>query len=71
MKAGATGKYPDGKLGQNDEGELVIAISLLDGNHIRIEFGKSITWMAMNRNEAVGFTQALMNAIHILDRGMF
>ena len=58
-KVGATGRYPQGKLNDTDEGELTMAITR-DGDVIRIGFGKPVAWLAMSPEEAVGLAQLLM-----------
>ena len=58
-KVGATGRYPQGKLDESDEGELTLAVTRT-GDVIRIDFGKSIEWIAMSPEDAAGFAQLLM-----------
>jgi hypothetical protein len=41
-----TDKYPFGKLNKNDEGALDMAIGV-EGNTVRIDFGKPVAWFAM------------------------
>jgi hypothetical protein len=59
QRIGATGNYPQGKLHDDDEGELTMAVSRT-GNIVRIDFGKSLQWIAMSPEEAVGLAQILM-----------
>jgi hypothetical protein len=49
---GATGEFPEGKLTEDDEGELKMAIGH-NGNLVFINFGKPIKWMGMNPSEAL------------------
>ena len=58
-KLGATGKFPQGKLNQDDEGELRLAVSSA-GDLVRIDFGKAITWLAMPPDEAIEFGKILI-----------
>lgn len=43
-KLGATGKFPEGKINQDDEGELQLGIKIIDGR-IVINFGKPVAWL--------------------------
>jgi hypothetical protein len=58
---GATGKFPEGKLNHNDEGEIALGITTKDGK-IVMDFGKPTHW--------IGFTkeQALMIASSLIER---
>jgi len=58
MNLGATGKYPNGKLGPNDQGELRAAMAVVD-DKIVIDFGTPITWTAMTAEQALQFAGAL------------
>lgn len=49
--AGATGRFPDGKLLPDDEGELNVHCFTSQGR-IVLKFGKSITWVSMRPHEA-------------------
>lgn len=49
---GATGNYPAGKLNDNDQGGLTGAITV-EGDRIILNFGKSVTWVAMTKQEAI------------------
>jgi hypothetical protein len=57
MKLGATSDFPDGKLGNDDEGEVTARVRLSHGR-LWIDFGKEITWLGLGRKEA-----ALLGAI--------
>ena len=56
---GATGEFPDGKLNENDEGGLQMAIFTKDENLI-IEFGKPVHWLGMSKAEAKEFARAIL-----------
>ena len=58
-KSGATGRFPDGKLNEKDEGEIRTAIGVVDGNVV-IDFGTPVTWMAMPPGQAIEIANALM-----------
>jgi hypothetical protein len=51
MKLGATGDYPIGKLSDDDEGGLMMGITVEDKRLI-INFGKSLTWIGMDKETA-------------------
>ena len=43
---GATGEYPHGSLGADDEGELRAGVGIEDGKVI-INFGKPVAWLSI------------------------
>lgn len=52
-KLGATGRFPYGKAGADDEGELRMALATDRANGIvRIIFGKPIAWIGLPAREA-------------------
>ena len=53
-KLGATGTYPQGKLTEDDEGAVRMAIGIVD-NKVMIDFGTMLQWVAMSREEAIEF----------------
>ncbi len=68
MKFGATGKFPHGKLGDDDEGALKMAISGRDGN-VTINFGKPVAWLAMPPDQAITFASLIVAKANLLKRG--
>lgn len=56
---GPTGKHPDGKLKDDDDGELMIAIGTNSGN-VEIQFGTYINWLAMDPKRARQFAAAII-----------
>jgi hypothetical protein len=58
-KLGATGEFPDGKLNDDDEGELRLMISK-EGDNVRIDFGKPISWLALPKEDALTFANLLI-----------
>lgn len=60
-KLGATGKFPQGVLNDNDEGELTIGIALdpLDGL-VHLDFGKPVAWTAFSPETAVQIARTLL-----------
>lgn len=62
---GSTGKFPNGKLNENDEGELAAAISVVKGENgikkVVINFGdKKINWLALMPEQAEAFAGGLI-----------
>jgi len=49
---GETGRFTDGQLNSEDEGEIVFAIASTPNNRIIIHFGKSVAWVGMTPDEA-------------------
>ena len=58
LELGATGKFPQGKLTENDEGELQFAVTTYRGQVI-INFGKPIEWAGLNPDQARMLADAL------------
>lgn len=58
---GATGRFPDGKLNADDEGELHFAITR-KGDQVILNFGKPVAWLAFPRATARRIATALLNA---------
>ena len=56
---GATGNYPQGKLNNDDEGELRMAI-VSKGKTVVIDFGKPVHWLGMSREEARAFGELII-----------
>lgn len=48
---GATGRYPHGKLTEEDEGEIAIAVGQHDGKVV-IDFGKPTAWIGFTAEQA-------------------
>ena len=59
---GATGKYPHGKTGSEDQGELKSAVYIRD-NRLVVNFGKSLSWLSMTKQEAMMFAAGLVRKI--------
>ena len=58
-KIGPTGQFPDGKLVDHDEGELVFAINHLKGKVV-IDFGKPVHSVGMTPHQAVALANTLI-----------
>lgn len=66
---GATGRFPDGKLNEHDEGEIAFAVAA-DPIHkkILIDFGKPVAFLGMNPEQAIQLGQMLIDkAVEIED----
>ena len=60
QRLGATGKFPHGKLGDGDEGEIALALATdLEKGVVRILFGKPIVWIGLTAKEAHDIAELL------------
>jgi hypothetical protein len=59
---GATGKFPDGKLNDNDEGEIRVAI-YQEKENIVINFGKPIVWVGFTKKQAIDIAISLLTKV--------
>ena len=61
FKIGATGDYPRGKARPDDEGGLTFAMRANPKNGcVEIDFGKSVAWLALEPDLAIGLARELM-----------
>lgn len=60
-RIGATGRFPEGKLGQHDEGEIAFAVAA-DPKHkkVLIDFGKPVAFLGMNADQAIALGEMLI-----------
>ena len=59
---GATGAYPQGRLGPHDQGEIKCAIAADPTvGRVRIEFGKPVAWLALTPEQAIGLAEKLID----------
>jgi len=64
LKPGPTGNFPEGKLDDKDKGELVVAIVWSkDYELLLIEFGTSVTFLAMKPEQARNFAQLILKQV--------
>ena len=49
---GATGQFPQGKLNEDDEGEIAIGIAR-DGNKVLLNFGQPVAWIGFDADQAI------------------
>lgn len=68
LTPGATGKFPFGKLSDDDEGELVVAVSSMEGM-VRIEFGKPVAWVCLPPDKAIEFASVVVARAMAMKRG--
>lgn len=54
-------KFPNGKLNDEDEGELAIRISTESGN-IRLDFAEPMTWFALPPEMAIDLAASIISA---------
>ena len=59
QKLGATGKFPQGKLIEKDEGELRFKVGAYEGKVV-LDFGKPVAWIGMDPNMAIQLGETLM-----------
>lgn len=53
-------KYPSGRIGGEDDGELALMVAADTAKGIvRIEFGKPVAWLAMPPEEAIAFANLI------------
>ena len=67
LKLGATGKFPMGKLNEDDEGELRLALGLSNGKII-FNFGKPVAWLGLDYETATSLNDSLSKLIESLKR---
>ena len=60
-RLGATGRYPEGKLGEHDEGEIAFAVAADPKNKkVLIDFGKPVAFLGMNPDQAIALGEVLI-----------
>lgn len=55
---GPTGRFPEGRLNGNDEGEIRFAIRSCGGKLI-MDFGTPVAWIGMGRSQAIHLIKIL------------
>jgi len=60
QRFGPTGKYPDGKLNENDEGEIQIGVAA-DTEHQKVilNFGVPVAWIGFTAEQALELADSL------------
>lgn len=59
LELGKTGTHPDGKMTDGDQGELKLAVVMVDGKII-MNFGHPVTWCGMQPAQARAMAAALV-----------
>lgn len=59
VKLGATGRFPGGKLTDQDEGEVQFRVGYLDGK-IVLDFGQPVTWVGCSPEQAKDLARILL-----------
>lgn len=61
LTPGKTGKFPYGKIRDDDEGELAVGVCVdpKTGNVV-IDFGCSVSWIAMQPKDAIEFAKLIL-----------
>ena len=65
---GPTGKFPDGKLTEKDEGEIAFAVLRKDGKVV-IDFNSQVTWVGMSPEQALDLSRILKKHARKLMKG--
>ena len=58
LRLGPTGEFPQGKLTDDDEGEIRIAVGQLNGKVV-IDFGKPTAWIGFDPEQADAIADSL------------
>ena len=56
---GPTGEFPEGKLTDQDEGEIKFAVGYTDGKVV-IDFGGPVAWVGMSRDQAKELARSIL-----------
>ena len=59
-KIGPTGKFPEGKLTEDDEGELAISVGHENGRVV-IKFGKPVSWIGFRADQGKQLGQIIID----------
>lgn len=59
-KFGASGKFPYGSIGPHDEGELTFGVSRDSRGLVHMNFGKQVSWFALQPEQAIELAKLLM-----------
>jgi len=68
MAFGPTGQFPNGKLTEHDEGELVFGVSAdKERKVVILQFGSEVRWLAMPADSALQLALSLVKAAGEVD----
>lgn len=60
-KLGPTGKFPRGKISDDDEGQLKYGVATdRENNVIILEFGKPLAWLGLDKSAAIQLANVLL-----------
>ena len=65
QEAGPTGRYPEGKIREDDQGEVKLQVFVQEDKVI-INFGTKLSWVAFTEQQAEDMISALREKITIL-----
>jgi len=58
-------EYSQGRLNANDDGDLAVVISTdYQNKRIVLDFGKPVTWLGMNADDAMSLAQQIFDRAH-------
>lgn len=61
-KLGPTGKFPDGKIHEDDEGEITLGVAFdPKSNCVIVNFGKPISWIGLPPIAAIKFANMILD----------
>ena len=66
-RLGPTGRFPGGKLTDNDGGEIQFAVTVMKGK-IVVNFGIPIETLGMSPKQARGFAQSVLRCANNIDK---
>lgn len=58
-KLGATGNFPDGKVNESDEGEIMVGITSIE-DRVILNFGKPVHWIGFTKGQAKQISESLL-----------
>jgi hypothetical protein len=56
---GATGNFPDGKLNESDEGEIMVGVTSAE-DRVILNFGKPVHWIGFTKEQAKQIAESLI-----------
>lgn len=69
VELGPTGKHPDGKLSEADEGELQFAVGVTKAGDVFLDFGTQVKWVAFEPGQAIEIAKMIaanaQKAVHV------
>jgi hypothetical protein len=67
-KVGPTGKFPDGKINDNDDGELRFSVGIdRQAKNVVIDFGIPIKWLALPKKTTLELSKLLADKANYLE----